>query len=180
VEALLRGDLDIGFVRGVEPDPRLHVELFAREPLVIAVNRDHPSARRRRVRLADLADDPWVLFPRAIAPSFHDQVIALCRDAGFAPRVVQESREVHTTVGLVGAGVGVTVIPETVRAMTGTDVVYKPVPRAFVRLSIVRPSGPVKPVVETFLAVARRAISGSTRRARRPGVSASSRSRASG
>ena len=155
VDALLRGDLDIGFVRGAEADPRLHVELFAREPLVIAVNRDHRCARQARVRLSDLADDPWVLFPRAIAPHFHDQVIALCRAAGFAPKVVQESREVHTTVGLVGAGVGVTVVPETVRRMAGVDVVYKPIPRASLRLSIVRPSGPVRPVVETFLSVAR-------------------------
>ncbi len=157
VDALLRGDLDIGFVRGAEAHPRLHAEVFAREPLVIAVSRDHRRARQARVRLAELADDPWVLSPRAIAPSFHDQVIALCRAAGFTPRVVQESREVHTTVGLVGAGVGVTVVPETVRRMTGTDVVFKPVPRAAVRLSIVRPSGPVRPVTGTFLAVARKA-----------------------
>jgi DNA-binding transcriptional LysR family regulator len=157
VDALLRGNLDVGFVRGAEADPRLHVERFASEPLLVAVNRDHRCAGQARVRLAELADDPWVLFPRAIAPHFHDQVIALCRAAGFAPRVVQESREVHTTVGLVGAGVGVTIVPETVRRMTGMDVVYKPIPRAALRLSIVRPSGPTRPVVETFLAVARKA-----------------------
>lgn len=160
MEALLSGDLDVGFVRGAEPDPRLHAELFAREPLVIAVSRDHPGARRARLPLAALADDPWVLFPRAIAPSFHDQVMALCREAGFTPRVVQESREVHTTVGLVGAGVGVTVIPETVRRMTGTDVVFKPLPRASLRLSMVRPAGPPRPVVGHFLEVARKARRG--------------------
>lgn len=156
VDALAAGDLDVGFVRGVEADPRLHVELFAREPLVIALNRDHRAARRPRVRLAELAEDPWVLFPRAIAPAFHDQVIALCRAAGFTPNVAQESREVHTTVGLVGAGIGVTIVPETVRRMTATDVVFKPVPRASIRLSIVRPSGPTRPVVDTFLTLARK------------------------
>lgn len=157
VEALLRGDLDVGFVRGAEADPRLHVEPFAREPLVIAVNRDHPCARQPRVRVGDLAGDPWVLFPRTIAPQFHDQVIDLCRAAGFTPHVVQETREVHTTVGLVGAGVGVTIVPETVRRMSGTDVVFKAIPRASIRLSIVRPSGPPRPVVEAFLGVARKA-----------------------
>lgn len=160
IEALLHGDLDISFVRGAETHPRLQAEVFAREPLVIALYRDHRSARQARVRLADLAEDPWVLSPRAIAPAFHDQVIALCRTAGFTPRVVQESREVHTTVGLVGAGFGVTVAPETVRRMTGTDVVFKAVPRASVRLSIVRSSGPLRPVVETFLNVARKTARG--------------------
>jgi DNA-binding transcriptional LysR family regulator len=126
----------------------------------MAVGRDHRCARQARLRLVELADDPWVLFPRAIAPAFHDQVMGLCRVAGFTPRVVQESREVHTTVGLVGAGIGVTVIPETVRRMTGLDVVFFPVPRTFIRLSMVRPAGPPRAVVEHFLAVARKARRG--------------------
>lgn len=155
VAGLLRGDLDVGFMRGAERDPRLHVEMFAREPLVIAVNRAHPLARAQQVRLSALADEPWVLFPRVIAPQLHDQVMGLCRRAGFVPNVVQESLEVYTTVGLVGAGVGVTIVPETVRQMAWKDVVYKPIPRAAVPLTMVRPSGTVRPVVEAFLAVAR-------------------------
>jgi DNA-binding transcriptional LysR family regulator len=161
--ALLTGQLDVGFVRGAEADPRLHAEPFAREPLVVAVARDHPRAGQRRLRLEDLAGDPWVLFPRAIAPSFHDQVMALCRGAGFTPRVAQESREVHTTVGLVGAGIGVTIVPETVRRMTGVEVAFFAVPRACIRLSMVRPAGPPRPVVEHFLAVARKARRGKAR-----------------
>jgi len=155
VEALLRGDLDVGFVRGAETDPRLHAELFAKEPLLIAVNRDHPCAGSARVPLTALAGEPWVLFPRAIAPQLHEQVLRLCREAGFTPNVVQESREVYTTVGLVGAGVGVTIVPQAVQGMSWQGVVYKPIPRATVRLSMVRPSGPVRPVVDAFLEVAR-------------------------
>jgi len=156
VAALVAGDLDVGFVRGAETDPRLHVELFAREPLVIALYRDHPGAATARVSLSSLADDPWVLFPRAIAPQLYEQVVKLCREAGFTPNVVQESREVYTTVGLVGAGVGVTIVPETVRRMSWKGVVYKRIPRATVRLSMVRPSGPVRPVVDAFLTVVRK------------------------
>jgi DNA-binding transcriptional LysR family regulator len=156
-EALLRGDLDLGFLRGVETDPRLHVELFAREPLLIALNRDHAAADQSRVALASLAGEPWVLFPRAIAPQLHEQVMRLCREAGFTPRVVQESREVYTTVGLVGAGVGVTIVPAAAQRMSWRGVVYKPIPRASVRLSMVRPSGAVPPVVDAFLAIARKA-----------------------
>jgi DNA-binding transcriptional LysR family regulator len=103
-----------------------------------------------------LAHDPWVLFPRAIAPQLHEHVTQLCREAGFTPTVVQESREVYTTVGLVGAGVGVTIVPDTVRRMSWKGVVYKPIPRASVRISLVRSIGPVRPVVDAFLAVARK------------------------
>ena len=98
-----------------------------------------------------------MLFPRSIAPQLHTQVLRLCHDAGFAPNVVQESREVYTTVGLVGAGVGVTIVPAAAQRMSWKGVVYKPIPRASVRLSMVRPSGPVPPVVEAFLAIARKA-----------------------
>jgi DNA-binding transcriptional LysR family regulator len=157
MDALVRGELDVGFVRGAEADPRLHVERFAREPLLIALNRDHPLAGAARVPLSALAHDPWVLFPRVIAPLLHEQVMRLCRQAGFTPHVVQESREVYTTVGLVGAGVGVTIIPEAVQGMSWKGVVYRRIPRATVRLSMVRPSGTPRPVVDAFLAVARKA-----------------------
>lgn len=159
IAALLRGDLDVGFVRGAEADARLSVEPFAREPLVIAMNRHHALARSRGVAVAALADEPWVLFPRAIAPLLHEQVMKLCRDAGFSPRVVQESWEVYTTVGLVGAGVGVTIVPATVQRMAWKGVVYKPIARASVQLSMVRASGKVRPVVDEFLTVARKAAS---------------------
>ena len=56
--------------------------------------------------LSALAADPWVLFPRTVAPLLHARVMELCEQAGFRPDVVQDSREVYTTVGLVGAGVG--------------------------------------------------------------------------
>lgn len=156
ITALVSGDLDIGVVRGAEEDARLHVEPFAREPLVIALPRDHHLARAARVPLSALAKDPWVLFPRAIAPRLHEHAVRLCRQAGFTPAVVQESREVYTTVGLVGAGIGVTIVPETVRRMSWEGVVYKPIPRAWVRISLVRPTGPAKPVVDAFLAAARK------------------------
>lgn len=156
ITALVRGDLDVGFVRGAEADARLHVELFAREPLVIALHRDHRLARAARVPLSALAGEPWVLFPRAIAPRLHERVIDVCARAGFRPNVVQESREVYTTVGLVGAGVGVTIVPDTVRRLSWADAVFKPIPRTSVDISLVRPSGPMSPAVEAFLAVARR------------------------
>lgn len=155
MDALLAGALDIGVMRGTTADPRLHADPLAREPLRIALHRDHPRATAARVPLAALGAEPWVLFPRAIAPQLHDAVLGLCRAAGFLPRVVQESREVYTTVGLVGAGVGVTIVPETVQRMAWPGVVYKAIPRAVVPLSMVRPSGPVRPVVDAFLAVAR-------------------------
>lgn len=155
VAALLRDDLDVGFVRGVDPDPRLRIEEVSREPLRIALPRGHRLSRRTRVPLAALANEPWVLFPRSIAPQLHSQVLRLCGEAGFAPQVVQESREVSTTIGLVGAGVGVTIVPAAVQRMSWPDVVYKHLPRASIAISAVWRAGEASPAVEALLALVR-------------------------
>jgi DNA-binding transcriptional LysR family regulator len=159
MNGVIGGDIDVGFVRDAGHDTRLHVEPFAREPLLIALPRTHRLAGTARLPLSALAHEAWVLFPRTIAPLLHEQVMRLCRDAGFTPDVKQESREVYTTVGLVGAGAGVTIVPATVQRMSWDGVVYRPIPRAFVQISMVRASGPVRPVVETFISAARKAAS---------------------
>ncbi len=71
------------------------------------------SARRRAasLRLEALRDEPFVLFPRAIGPGLYDQIVGLCRAAGFSPNVVYESSATATMVAMVEAGVGVTVLP---------------------------------------------------------------------
>ncbi len=79
---------------------------------------------------------------------------------------MQESHEVDTTVGLVGAGVGVSIVPATVQRISWKGVVYKPILRASVPLSMVRASGAVRPVVDAFLAVARTAAVGKPNRVR--------------
>jgi len=149
--ALGRADIDVAFVRDADPDPRLRAERIAREPLLIALHREHRFAQRARLPLSALADDPWVLFPRVIAPLLYDHVLRLCRDAGYTPRVVQESRETYTTIGLVGAGVGVTVVPGGIAKMGGREVVFKPIPKARTEISMVWTAGTERPVVESFL-----------------------------
>jgi len=153
--ALRAGELDVAFAREPQADAALRLETIASEPLRVALARQHPLARRRQLRLSALRAEPWVLFPRDIAPGLHDQVLGLCRSAGFSPRVVQESHEIFTTVGLVGAGVGVTIVPAVVERMGWSGVVYKPIPRAATQVAMAWAAGPERPVVRHFLTIAR-------------------------
>jgi len=124
--SLRTGDLDIGFVRQPPPDHQLQFETVMTERLVLALSRTNPLARRRVVRLRDAANEDWVLPPYDHTPGFHSQVMALCHDAGINPRIVQVSREIYTTVSLVDAGIGVTIIPATMTAMgTATTLGWK-------------------------------------------------------
>jgi DNA-binding transcriptional LysR family regulator len=75
----------------------------------------HRLADRTRVRLKEVAGEPFVLFNHAEAPLLHDRVQALCEQAGFEPNVVQRATQLHTMVGLVGGGLGVAVVPASAR-----------------------------------------------------------------
>jgi len=126
--ALLEGDIDLGFVREPEPDAALDIVTVMREPLRIAIHQGHPLAARRRVSVRDLAREPFVLFPPDLAPGLHRQVMTICREAGFAPEVVEESRELYTSVSLVEAGIGVSILPASVEKLGWKNVRYLPIP----------------------------------------------------
>src|SRR5712692_392002 len=111
VEALREGRIQIGFLRLPVDESDLVLESIQREPLVAALPRGHHSAQSPRVRLADLAGDAMILFPRHIAPGYHDLYISACRRAGFTPRVLLHPGSMQMNLGLVSAGLGVALMP---------------------------------------------------------------------
>jgi DNA-binding transcriptional LysR family regulator len=160
--ALEAGELDVGFVREPPETPGVALETVMREPLVVAVSAAHRLARAQAAGaplslelLGSLAADPFVLFPEELAPGLHAQVMDLCARAGFAPRVVQASRELYTTVSLVEAGVGVTVVPASIRKMGWAGVRYLPVEGVETRIDMAWRSEVSRPVVGSFLGLVR-------------------------
>ncbi len=153
--ALHAGEIDIGFVREPRPDAALEMETVMREPLRIAVNRSHPLAARATLSVRHLADEPFVLFPAELAPGLHAQVMSLCRNAGFAPRIVEESRELYTTVSLVEAGVGVSIVPASVEKLGWRDVRYRaiPSPEAETTIAAAWRKDRDRPVLQAFMRV---------------------------
>ncbi len=111
IAALLQGKIDIGIVRW----PIAHTELDSlplfRERLVAATPRSMPYKPKQG--LAALRDRPFISLPRSVSETFHDHVLALCRGAGFTPRVVQEASELFTILNLVRAGLGVSLVPSS-------------------------------------------------------------------
>ncbi len=89
----------------------MHVEPLLRDRMVAALPDGHRLARRRRIALAELADEPWVMFAAHHGPGMHALIVTACAQAGFAPRVVQQPRQMQTTAGLVAGGIGVALMP---------------------------------------------------------------------
>lgn len=125
VDALRAGRIDVGFVRVPIDDTGLVVESIQREPLLAVLPRAHRLARVPRVRLADFASDTMLLFPRYIAPGYYDVFIKACRRAGFTPRILHPG-SMQTNLALVSAGLGVTLLPASIRSLRRTGVVYRP------------------------------------------------------
>jgi DNA-binding transcriptional LysR family regulator len=118
--------IDVGFLLGPISDDRLVTRRLLREPLVAALPERHADARTRgALPLARLTDSPFILFPRHMAPGLYDDVVSFCRRAGFSPRVEQEAVQMQTIISLVSAGLGVALIPASMRNLGRTGVVYR-------------------------------------------------------
>lgn len=113
--ALLRGTIDVGLLRIQAAPAEIEVVPVLSDPFVLALPSRHPLAGRSRVRLKDVAEEPFVMFSKGESPLLHDRVQAMCEHAGFAPKVVQRATQLHTMVGLVGGGLGVAVVPASAR-----------------------------------------------------------------
>ncbi|WP_410632457.1 LysR family transcriptional regulator [Amycolatopsis sp. cmx-4-83] len=106
---LLEGTADLVLTSGDPGRPQLHWERLLVEPLRLAVPPHHRLAGRHRVRLADVADETFILLRPGYA--LRETTERLCAEAGFAPRIGFEGDEVETLRGLVTAGLGVSVLP---------------------------------------------------------------------
>ncbi len=126
LEALAKGQLDVGFVLPPVLDVRIAYRPLHREPLLAALPARHPLARLRGpVPMARLADQPFILFPRDLASGLYDHIVGLCRAAGFSPRVDQEAVQMQTILSLVSADMGVALIPASLVHLGRTGVTYK-------------------------------------------------------
>lgn len=118
LEALERGDIDVGFVRLPVERPDLMTLPVLEEMLVAAV----PRGMSYRKGLSSLRNEPFVAISRSLSASFFDHLVRTCRAAGFTPRIVQEVNELFTVLNLVQAGVGVSLVPRSARLMRVPDV----------------------------------------------------------
>jgi len=165
-EAFQDGRIDVGLLHSPPLDAArwLRVEPFHREPVIAAVSRAHPLAARTRLTLGALAEEPFVSFPRVVAPEMYDEIIARCRAAGFSPRIVQEAAGWHTLASLVSAGVGIGFVPRSIAEFQQAGVVYRPVRGLDVEMSLaaVWKRAERSPVRERFVA-ALKAVAGGRR-----------------
>ncbi|MGI9476160.1 MAG: LysR family transcriptional regulator [Hyphomicrobiaceae bacterium] len=125
--ALKEGRIDIGFGRLWFDDDGLTRRVLREEKLAIAVPHGHELSRMRgRLTLKKIIDVPLILYPNAPRPSYADQVLSFYRKRGLEPKVGFEVRELQTALGLVAAGLGISIVPSSVRRFGREDVDFLP------------------------------------------------------
>ncbi len=124
---LSEGTLDIGIVRLLFFPPGIASRVVAHENLVVGLPREHRLAGESAVRMADLADESWVMLPSEPGSMLRDLLQRLAQDEGFTPRIVQSAPDSLSLVALVSADVGCTLTVSSVaRHVVNPEVVFVP------------------------------------------------------
>ena len=127
VEAIHSRQIDVGLLHPPINDDKLILETVYQENLVVALPDTHTLAKDESdaISLKQLANESFILFPRYIGSVLYDQIINLCRQADFSPNVVQEAMPQQTILGLVSAGIGVSLIHSSVKTLGRPGVVFR-------------------------------------------------------
>lgn len=120
-----RGEIDIAFTRPLSPDRRAHYEmrLLFSEPLVAAFPKSR-KLRSRRVRIADLAGERFIVFQRSSSPAVFDTIVRVCNDNGFSPQLQNELNNMNSVLATVEAGEGVAIIPASARNLRADHISF--------------------------------------------------------
>jgi DNA-binding transcriptional LysR family regulator len=141
LEALAVGRIDIAH------------QVLGRDRMVVALPEGHALAKVKAVPMQRLAEEPWVLIERRTAPAYDRFIRRLCADAGFTPRIEHEAARAQAMLGLVGAGLGVTLVPETLARLPSPGVVFAPLKQRLIYEHVVLwRAGAVSPIISAFLA----------------------------
>jgi DNA-binding transcriptional LysR family regulator len=126
VTALKDGSIDVGFGRLHVEDAMIQREVLIEEPLVVALPIGHSLLDRAEpLSLAALISEPLIVYPVTPRPSYADQVLSILRQRGLKPALTREVRELQTALGLVAAGVGLSIVPDAVQRFRRDEIVYR-------------------------------------------------------
>src|SRR3984893_7610238 len=160
VDSLRAGRVDAACIRSPprEVDGLLVVSILEEEMLIALPSR-HDLAASASLPLEALSGEPFILFPRANSPELYDNIILVCRRAGFSPKIVQQAPEVASALNLIAAGERVSIVPASMQHIQPQGVAYRAILGDTRRApwSLAHRSNEPSAAVRNLAAVARRA-----------------------
>lgn len=152
---VLAGHIDAAIMFPSVPDKGLASRIVVSEPLCVALSRTHPKARARRLKIAQLAGEPFVLASEEVAPTLRTAILEHCRSGGFEPDIRFEVQLQQTVLSLVDEGVGIALVPASMRKAQLAGVVFRPLVDApLIEQVLVWSPANRNPCLERFLELA--------------------------
>lgn len=155
MDALAKGTIDIGFIREAGRHDQITCRQIIKEKFIGVVSNQHPLAKKDSIKLMELLKEPFVHFPRAVAPALYDKVSLLFAKAKYYPNIVQEAYEWQTIVSLVEANLGVSLCPASFQKLKIGKVQYRPLAdvKTETTISVCYRSGNDSKLIPAFLEV---------------------------
>jgi DNA-binding transcriptional LysR family regulator len=116
----------------------------------------HGLATRKKIAIKELASESFVMYPHTAGVGIYPQIYSLCHAAGFVPHVAQEAGESSTIIGLVAAGCGISILPNSFERIQMEGVCYRPLSDAGAGTSLLLAQRKLEhaPLVDAFVALA--------------------------
>jgi DNA-binding transcriptional LysR family regulator len=130
ISALRAGHIELAFTTDTESYGELESQVLWSLPSRVVLPADHPMAKKKQIRLADLSGETLITHPRRGGVGANSRILALCREQRFTPSAIKEVAEVadlETLVGLVACGLGITILPSPFEKIAPPAVVFKPI-----------------------------------------------------
>jgi DNA-binding transcriptional LysR family regulator len=160
MESLRQGRLDAVFVRlpigeggkGGE-DNGIRFSVVSTEPMVVVVPRGHRLAGRKALRLEDLREELFVLYPRATRSGLSEMVVSACEARGFSPKVVQHTPQISSTINLVASALGISIVPACMQGSRAGEVRYIPLKGSgmVASMGLAHRAGSLSPVIQNLV-----------------------------
>jgi DNA-binding transcriptional LysR family regulator len=157
VRGLHEKQIDVGLLYLPLDDAELNTQAVLLEPLLAVLPAEHAQATQSQVALRALAHECFIVPTRyATVPGLFSHIMEACRQADFTPKVVEQAWLMQTIIGLVGANMGVALVPASVRNLHREGVIYKPLQDVAteVAMGIIWRCDETRPVLQRFLQVA--------------------------
>lgn len=153
--ALQDSRIHVGFAHPPLEDNTLNQKCIQQEALIVALAETHPLAEREKISVRSLINENFIVFPRHLGSGLYDQIVSLCQQGNFSPKVTQEAIQMQTIIGLVSAEMGIAIVPSSLQNFQRAGVVYRNFEEKtpLVETAIVWREEDMTPVLKEFLQV---------------------------
>lgn len=127
-EKLLKGEIDVGFMRRPIVSNQLNYRVVYREPLVVVMPVDHPLSKELQLKPHHLDGENFISTDPAYSGSLYQTVADYLTESHSTPHIVQAATNILVTMNLVGMGLGISIVPRYVCHFQSPNVVFRPLP----------------------------------------------------